>query len=278
MNLVYEGNGGIMSLHFAGLLDAIQRDEIISAGEEVTPPSHARDMQLPRVVGSMALAFGDVLRSVAHHVSALEGQLAHMDMDRVHVECILDHCARGANLAYQLMLFSGQIQERQSPMDLNDIVRNIDPIISGIVKREVYTEVDMADEVLWVMGDAMLLRQVLANLISNANDAVPLGGTITVATRRVDRDRKLPDLGCERTTGSCALLSIVNSKPGIEDSIRHRIFEPFFTTKPPGKGIGLGLPIVQTIVRAHHGCLNVVSKRDIGTIVHVYLPLVAHRH
>jgi len=266
------------TLNFTRQLGARYRSEVISTGEEITIPTYQSGAHLPQVAGSLALAFGNILRSVERHVSALEGQLTHRDMDRSHVEYIRDDCARGANLAYQLMLYSDQMPVNLKAMDLNDVVRSIDPIISGTVKRGVNTEVDLADEVLWVMGDGMLLKQALSNLISNANDAVPLGGTITVATRRVDHERRLPNLACENFTGACALLSIVNSKPGIEDSIRHRIFEPFFTTKLSGKGMGLGLPIVQTIVRAHHGCLNIVSRRDEGTMVRIYLPLVAHRH
>jgi signal transduction histidine kinase len=266
------------TLHFTRPLGARYHSEVISTGEEITTPTYQSGVQLPQAAGRLALAFGNVLRSVERHVSALEGQLTHRDIDRSNVEHIRGDCARGANLAYQLMLYSGQMTVNLKSMDLNDVVRSIDPIISRTVRKGVNTEVDLADEVLWVMGDGTLLKQALSSLISNANDAVPLGGTITVATRRVDRERSLTNLACESFTGVCALLSIVNSKPGIEDSIRHRIFEPFFTTKPPGKGMGLGLPIVQTIVHAHHGCLNIASKRDVGTIVHVYLPLVAHRH
>ena len=268
----------INALHLTSPLGARYRSEVISTGEEITTPTYQSGIQLPQIAGSLALAFGNILRSATRHVNALEGQLTHKDIDRSNVEHIRGDCARGANLAYQLMLYSGQMTVNLKSMDLNDIVRSINPIVSGTVREGVNTEVDLAEEVLWIMGDAMLLKQALANLLSNANDAVPLGGTITVATRKVDRERRLPELGCESFTGACALLSIVNSKPGIEDSIQHRIFEPFFTTKPPGKGMGLGLPIVQTIVHAHHGCLNIASKRDVGTIVHIYLPLVAHRH
>lgn len=263
---------------YSGFYGMGNRTEAILNDEEIKALNCQNGGQLPKIAGDLALAFGNVLRSVALHVGELEGQLAYIDIKRGHFERIRDECARGANLAYQLLLFSGNIRVKLELMDLNDLIRNIDPIISGTVRKGVCAEIDMADEALWVNGDAMLLRHVLANLVSNANDAMTQGGSIAVATRRVVRERRLPDMGWENFHSACALLSIVNSKPGIEDSIRHRIFEPFFTTKPPGKGMGLGLPIVQTIVRAHHGCINIVSKKDIGTIVNIYLPLAAHEN
>ena len=263
---------------FSGASIMGHQAEAISKEGEGTTLTYQNGGQLPKIAGNLALAFGDILRSVALHVSELEGQLAHTDVKKGHIEHIRNDCARGANLAYQLMLFSGKIRVKPELMDLNDLIRNIDPIILGTARRGVNAEIDMSDEALWVKGDAVLLMQALANLISNANDAMTHGGTIAVATRKIDRVRRLPHLEWESFSSACALLSIVNSKPGIEDSIQHRIFEPFFTTKQPGKGIGLGLPIVQSIVHAHHGCLNVVSQRDMGTIVHIYLPLAVQEN
>lgn len=265
-----------MSSHFTGQMVTEYRDEAISVGEEAISPTYGSDAQLHLLAGNLALALGDVLRSVEHHVSGLEHQLTHRGMDTSHIEGIRDDCARGANLAYQLMLFSGKIRVKPESMDLNDVVRSIDPIISRTVRSGVNTEVDLADQALPVMGDAVLLKQVLANLLSNANDAVHLGGTIAVTTRRVDHKRGFPELTRENLFSGCALLSVVNSKPGIEDSIRPRILEPFFTTKL--KSIGLGLPVVQAIIRAHHGCLSIVSRIDVGTMVHLYLPLATYWH
>lgn len=275
MSQAHSGRG-IMSRFVTGELAAGYCNEVISSGEKGASSTPGNGVQLPQMAGNLALAFGDILRSVAHHLSGLEHQLINRDMDMDHIKGIQGDCARGANLAYQLMLFSGKIRVKSEQIDLNDVMRSIDPIISRTVRSGINTEVDIADQALPIMGDAMLLKQVLANLLANANDAMPSGGTIAVATRKVHSKRWFPEITRENLISGCALLSVVNSKPGIEDSILPRIFEPFFTTKP--KSIGLGLPVAQAIVRAHHGCLSIVSKIDVGTLVHLYLPLVTHKH
>lgn len=243
--------------------------------DEITWPTDERFAHLYHATHNIALAFGHVLRLMFHHISAFEHQRNLGTADREHIKVIRRHCSAVVNLAYRLMLFSGSIPIKPEPMDLNDVVRNIDSVISPILKSSANIEFDLSDENLSVMGDERLLKEVLASLISNANDATYRnGGTIAVATRRVKREYRIMDRDKRVFIGSCALLSVVDSGPGIETSIQNQIFEPFFTTRQSGEKMGLGLSITQSIVRAHRGCLNILSRKGEGTIVRIYLPLI----
>ena len=272
-----DSDGNVVRMYtgrYPRLTRSTERDSgVFSDGNETTRPACENDTQLPQVAKRLALAFGNVFRSLSHHVGALEGQLKNIGADKIHLESLRNDCAQGVRLAYKLMLFGSPTSTKLHLIDLNDVIRKIDPIISRTVRSGVNTETDLADEALPVMGDARLLKEVLTNLISNANDAVPRGGTITVATRKIERQYRFSGLESGRLIGTCALLSVVDSGPGIDPSIQHRIFEPFCTTKRSREGIGLGLSIVQAIVRAHHGCLNIASRRGEGTMVRIYLPL-----
>ena len=155
--------------------------------KEITWPTDERFAHLYRASYSVALAFGHILKLMAHHIKALEHQRNLGTADLEHIKVIRRHCSDWVNLAYKLMLFSGSIPIKPEPMDLNDVVRNIDPVISPILKSSANIEFDLADENLSVMGDERLLKEVLASLISNANDATYRnGGTIALSTQDLE--------------------------------------------------------------------------------------------
>lgn len=129
--------------------------------------------------------------------------------------------------------------------------------------HQIHYNNDCADEV-WVMGDAQRLLQVFVNLLSNARDASPLDGMITVTA-------------AESTDSQMAHITIADRGHGIDDALKERIFEPFFTTKEPGKGTGLGLALVYSIIRDLGGEITIESpvadQGNIGTRIHIHMPL-----
>lgn len=239
---------------------------------QTTRFKHQEHQGLARAATNLALSFGEVLRSVMEHTGALQSQLGNTDMDRRHLQAIRHQCMRGANLAHRLMLFSGKIPVKMASLDLNDAVIGIGPMICGTIRRGVNIELDVADEKLLIMGDEAMLLEVLACLVENANDAVHSNGSIAVATRKIERTYASSDIKGGAFTGECAMLSVADSGPGIDATIRGQIFEPFFTTKRPGKGLGLGLAIVEHIVHIHNGCLSMATRKGEGTMVRIYFP------
>jgi two-component system, cell cycle sensor histidine kinase and response regulator CckA len=117
------------------------------------------------------------------------------------------------------------------------------------------------------------LKQLLLNLCINARDAMPAGGTITLAAEEIMIDEARTRTLAESSTGMHLHLSIADTGAGIPPEILGRIFDPFFTTKDPGKGTGLGLSMVRGIVKGHRGFLHVESTVGVGTTFHIYLPV-----
>jgi len=228
-----------------------------------------------RAVEQVALSFAGFFRSVMKHAAVLEEEIGKQALEQFHLGRIQDSCTHGVNLIYRLMILNGKIPMKMEHFDLNDVIRSIDPLISRIMRDEITIEVDMAEDELLMMGDVRFIKQAIAELVLNANEALPSGGTITLATRKTRLRWNAPDLGLDAAkTISCALLSVTDSGSGIKDDTRRHMFKPFFSTKPKKMHLGLGLPLVEKIARAHNGTLNITSRNQEGTSVRVYLPLL----
>jgi two-component system, cell cycle sensor histidine kinase and response regulator CckA len=123
-----------------------------------------------------------------------------------------------------------------------------------------------------VLGDATQLHQVLLNLCVNARDAMTEGGTLRVEAVNIEEGQHLAG---RQVPGPHVLLAVTDSGEGMTPEVQARIFEPFFTTKDAGRGTGLGLSTVMSIVKAHHGFIDFSSQAGRGTTFRVYLPASA---
>jgi len=246
--------------------DVVTRRKHNGGGDSGTDPAVAH------AVEHLALSFAGFFRSVMKHAAVLEEEIGKQALEQFHLGRIQDSCMHGVNLVYRLMVLHGKIPMKVEQFDLNDIIRGIDPFISRIIRDDITIEIDMAEDDLLMMGDIRFMKQVIAELVLNANEALPSGGTITLATRKVRTKVKSPDLVYGKTP-SYALFSVIDTGRGIEEDLQPHIFKPFFTTKPTGTGAGLGLPLVDHVVRAHNGSYKLVSKKGEGTSVRIYMPL-----
>jgi signal transduction histidine kinase len=231
------------------------------------------DPTAARAVEKVALSFAGFFRSVMKHAAVLEEEIGKQAVEQFHIGRIQDSCTHGVNLIYRLMILNGKIPMKMQQFDLNDVIRSIDPLISRIVRDNITLEIDIAEGNLPMIGDLRFVKQAIAELVLNANEALPSGGTITLATRMTRLRWNKPDLDPERTF-SCALLSVTDSGSGINDDTRRHMFKPFFSTKLKEMHLGLGLPLVEKIVRAHNGTLNITSRNVEGTSVRIHLPLL----
>lgn len=230
------------------------------------------DIAATKAIEQVALSFGGFFRSVMKHAAVLEEEIGKQALEQFHLGRIRDSCTRGVNLIYRLMILNGKMPMKTEEFELNDILRSIDPFISSIMRDDIAIQVDMTEDPLPIKGDVRFMKQAIAELILNGRDALPSGGTITLATRMVKMKVNTSDLEQGRPV-EYALLSVVDTGKGIDKDIEPHIFKPFFTTKPTGANLGLGLTLAIQIVRAHKGCLKIVSRREEGTSVRMYLPL-----
>ena len=182
---------------------------------------------------------------------------------------------RGANLTRQLLLFSRRQRPQPREIDLSDSITAMTKMLRRILSDQIQIQLKYAPQPLIVQADAGMLDQVLMNLTLNSRDAMPNGGQLVIETAAVDIDDLAALQSLEARPGSFARLSVSDSGSGITPEVLPRIYEPFFTTKDVGKGTGLGLATVFSIVQQHQGWIEVASEPGCGTSFHIYLPRVA---
>ncbi|MBT8495366.1 MAG: PAS domain S-box protein [Deltaproteobacteria bacterium] len=230
---------------------------------------------LGRLAGGVAHDFNNLLTVLVANSHALLDSPNLSESDREMVEESRSAAESGAALTRQLLAFGRRQMLELAPLNLNDTIRNVKPLIERLVKEDSALEIDLQRSAGSVMADAVQLEQILVNLVANANDATPKGGTITVRSRSIELEegRKTPAEGL--SPGPYVCLQVIDTGTGMDESTVQRIFEPFYTTKPVGQGTGLGLATVHGVVAQSGGAVTVDSKPGRGTTFSIYLPRLA---
>ncbi|MEZ4237469.1 MAG: PAS domain S-box protein [Myxococcota bacterium] len=227
-----------------------------------------------RLAGGVAHDFNNLLTvivSAAELLAAEEGQpAATVEL----VQDILDAGRRGAALTRQLLAFSRQEVVEPRVMDLADVVGDAEKLLRRLIGEDVALETHHAGSCP-VRIDPGQWSQVLMNLAVNARDAMPHGGTLTIATRVERTDRAFLRTHPNVVPGRYAVLSVADTGSGMTPETCARVFEPFFTTKGERKGTGLGLAVVHGVVQQAGGLVDVTSAPGEGTRFDLYLPLAA---
>jgi PAS domain S-box-containing protein len=226
-----------------------------------------------QLAGGIAHDFNNILTAIIGFGTLLKMEEKD-DLLRSYINHILTSAERAANLTRALLTFSRKQIISPKPVNLNEIIRRLEKLLSRLIGEDIELSVVLTDKDLTVMADSGQIDQVLMNLATNAQDAMPEGGSLTIRTEYVQLDYEfIKRYGFDKP-GHYALLSIEDTGIGMDEKTRERIFEPFFTTKETGKGTGLGLAMVYGIVKQHNGYINVYSEPDRGTIFRIYLPLI----
>jgi signal transduction histidine kinase/ActR/RegA family two-component response regulator len=224
-----------------------------------------------RLVGGVAHDFANLLTLIAGYSDILLQRVADKDPLRPELDEIRNAANRGARLTAQLLGFTrGQAVERR-PLDLNTVVTELDRMLRLIVGECVELDTGLATGLRRVLADPGQMEQVIMNLILNARDAMPAGGSIRIVTENVEIGANTAPEH-ELQPGPGVMLSISDTGHGIDNEALQHIFEPFFTTKEPGKGTGLGLTTVHRIVRESGGDIWVESTPGRGATFRVCLP------
>ncbi|MGH7997240.1 MAG: ATP-binding protein [Opitutaceae bacterium] len=177
---------------------------------------------------------------------------------------------RASGLVRRILTFSRKAEAHFSPLDANQLVRDLVTLLAETFPRTVTIGLDLRDGLPPLLADQNQMQQIVLNLCVNARDAMPSGGTITVSTSlRSGRNFDRADVD---RAGAYVCLSVADTGAGMTPEVRARIFEPFFTTKEGNKGTGLGLAVVYGIVVSHRGFIEVESAPGRGSTFQIFLP------
>lgn len=179
---------------------------------------------------------------------------------------------RCMDLTRQLLSFSRRKPIEKSIVDINETFDDIETVISRSVTPEVEISYNKSKKLWLTEIDKNEFQDVLLNLIINARDAIPAGGSIFISTNNIYLDENFVSHNTEVKCGEYVQLIVKDTGMGMSQSTIERIFEPFFTTKSDGKGTGLGLSMVYGFVNRYQGHIKVYSKPEKGTSFHIYLP------
>ncbi len=227
-----------------------------------------------QLAGGIAHDFNNLLTTISGYAQLLGGDLDPADERRADVERILDASDRAARLIRQLLAFSRRQVLHPEVLELNATVQGIDALLRPLIGDTIVLTVVLDPELGPVRADPSQLEQVIMNLVTNARDAMPTGGRLTIETANVELDSAYVAGHTDAQPGPHVMLAVSDTGVGMDAATKARLFEPFFTTKEPGKGTGLGLATTYGIVKQSGGNIWVYSEPGRGTTFKVYLPRV----
>ena len=234
---------------------------------------HVQKMDaLGSFAGGIAHDFNNYLASIVAHTELADLAMAEDDPARLDLREVLASSSRAADLTRQILVFSRkQVVERHT-LDLNDVVHGIERMLVRLIGESLQLDVHYSATPVLVHADHGQMEQVIVNLVANARDAMPDGGTVTVKIARTALmvgDAHAPDA----QPGTYSQLTVSDEGTGIPVELLDRVFDPFFSTKSRGHGTGMGLAIAFSIIEQSGGNLSVDSTPGVGSTFAVEMPL-----
>jgi signal transduction histidine kinase/CheY-like chemotaxis protein len=226
---------------------------------------------LGQLAGGIAHDFNNLLTGILGYA---ELALCASDAGQTQ-ECtrqIIRAAERAKELVRRILLFSRRQPSVREPLPVADVVREVLTLTTASFPKTIEVRAQLPSPGPRALVDSGQLHQVILNLCTNAHQAMPSGGRITLTVEEVERDQSFCRNHPPLVPGRFARITVSDTGVGMTPETLQRIFEPFFTTKGPGQGTGLGLSVVHTIVREHQGAITVSSALGRGTTFDIYLP------
>jgi two-component system NtrC family sensor kinase len=265
---VKDANGAIT--HFIAIKRDLTENHKLEAQLQ-----HAQKMEsIGTLAGGIAHDLNNILTATIGYGTLALMKMAADDPHRLYVQHMLDASDRAAHLTKDLLLFGRKQAIHRKPANINIVVAKVETFLNRVIGEDITYKTILHAAPIPVLADEYQLEQVLMNLATNARDAMPHGGTLTVTTGTTVLDAQFISSHGFGQVGPYALITVTDSGMGMDAATQQRIFEPFFTTKEVGKGTGLGLAVTYGIIKQHDGYINVYSEPGTGTTFRIYLPLI----
>jgi PAS domain S-box-containing protein len=225
-----------------------------------------------QLAGGIAHDFNNFLTAIIGYASLLQRRLPPESDLQNYINQINLSSGKAAKLTQDLLAYSRKRILNPYTVDINSIIAGIAGLLSRLLTEDIGFTINSINDPLIVNVDKDSIGQVLMNLVANARDAMPDGGSLTISTHTVDEiDSSLQSTLSK--SSRFAVIVVTDTGYGMDEETRSRIFEPFFTTKDVGKGTGLGLSTVYGIISQHSGHISVISDPGHGTSFRIFLPL-----
>jgi len=225
-----------------------------------------------QLAGGVAHDFNNILAAQLLQLQLLERR---SDLDP-EISTALQELEKGveraASLTRQLLLFSRRQVMQIQRVDLDELLAGLMKMLKRLLGEHIVIHFRQSPKPIFVDADPGMIEQVIVNLCVNARDAMPGGGTLSIATELVAIPPNAPNLAADTQPGTFVSVTVQDTGSGMDEVTLKRIFEPFFTTKEPGKGTGLGLATAHGITKQHRGWIEVQSAVARGTTFRVFLP------
>ena len=226
-----------------------------------------------RLTGGVAHDFNNLLTGIMLYCDLLLSSLDSRDCRRRYADEIRSAIMQSSGLVQQLLVFARPRAMPAHTLNLNEVARAMHDLLNRLIGENIALDLLLDPELGGVKIDQAQAQQILLNLVLNARDALPGGGRITVETSNCKFQPMAGATGQNSFSGlPCVLLVVADNGEGMSAETRKRLFDPFFSTKSAGKGTGLGLTTVRSIVTTNRGLVHFESEPGRGTRVMILLP------
>ncbi len=225
--------------------------------------------------GGIAHDFNNILSAILGYAEMIQEDLPAGSMLANDIDQVIKASHRAKELVKQILAFSRQAETERIPLEPSLIIKEVSKMLRSSLPATIKIQLDLDQDKDLIMADPTQIHQILMNLCTNAYHAMEeTGGTLSISLKKENpiRDDLVNEPNLQ--SGEFVRLSIADTGSGIEPEIRERIFEPYFTTKETGKGTGMGLSIINDIVKSYGGLVSCHSQPGEGTVFDVYLPVI----
>lgn len=227
------------------------------------------------LAGGMAHGFNNILSMIEVRCGEIQEQLDPHSPLQTSLEQIRHLNERGAHLTRRLLLFSRRRASQPRSVILNSALQDFQRKLPALLCEEIEVVAKIPSEAICVRIDPELLDHVLSDLVLNAEEAMPIGGMLTLELQSTTLTQGHHDRHFSIPPGKYAVLSIEDTGSGISEAALSHLFEPFYSTKVPSQGTGLGLATAHSVIKEAHGAIFVQNKAHQGARLEVYLPLIS---